>query len=101
MLILNSPLVPGDAKTDNIGHLGGFITGTFVGFAISEQYDADARAAERVPDRYTRQEYESKSACCCFFWRFFLVITCLWFLALFLWFYLIDLDSLPEEDDDI
>lgn len=102
MLLMNTPLLPGDARTDTIGHLGGFVTGTFVGFAISEQYDADARAAERVPDKYTREEYEDKSECCCFFRRFYLVVSILWFLGLFLYFYLgIDLDSLPEEDDYI
>lgn len=100
MLLLNTPLVQGDPRTDVVGHLGGFLTGTLVGLAISEQYDAEARAADRVPDRYTREEYEAKSACCCFFYRFFLVVTVGWFLGLFLYFYLgIDLDELPETDE--
>merc|ERR1712216_322658 len=104
MGLLNSPIVPGDPRVDVVGHLGGFLTGTFVGFAITEQYDADAREAEpeRVPDRFTREEYEAKSECCCFFRRFFLVVSICWFLGLFLYFYLgIDLETLPEEDDYI
>ena len=70
-LLLNSPFLQLDPHIDNMGHLGGFITGALVGFAISEQYDAQARAGNRAPDRYTEEEYNNKSACCCFFWRFF------------------------------
>ena len=36
MLLLNSGLLGSDAHVDNFGHLGGFITGALVGFAISE-----------------------------------------------------------------
>ena len=36
MLLMNSPFLPADPRVDNVGHLGGFITGTFIGFAISE-----------------------------------------------------------------
>jgi membrane associated rhomboid family serine protease len=36
LVILNSPLMQNDPHTDNIGHLGGFITGILVGFAITE-----------------------------------------------------------------
>lgn len=36
MIIMQSPLMAQDERVDNIGHLGGFITGAFVGFAITE-----------------------------------------------------------------
>jgi membrane associated rhomboid family serine protease len=36
LVLLNSPLMQSDPHTDNIGHLGGFITGILVGFAITE-----------------------------------------------------------------
>lgn len=42
-----------DPKIDNWGHLGGLITGIFAGIAITENLDADARAAKRSPDRFT------------------------------------------------
>ena len=42
-----------DGETDNWGHLGGFITGIFAGFAIAEWFDLEARSKDRTPDRFT------------------------------------------------
>lgn len=101
MILLNLNLGPhSDSHVDNWGHLGGLITGILVGFTLTEFYDLQARNKERVPDRYTRREYEDKSACCNFFRYFCLVLLILWFLALFIVFYLIDVDSLPDDDED-
>ena len=59
-----------DGHIDNFGHLGGLITGIIAGFAISEQFDAEARSKGRTPDRFTEEEYKSRSGCCTFFNRF-------------------------------
>lgn len=101
MILMNLNIGPhSDSHVDNWGHLGGLITGTLVGFTLTEFYDLEARMKERVPDRFTREEYEKKSACCAFFRYFCLVLTILWFVALFTVFYMIDVDSLPVDDDD-
>lgn len=101
MILLNLNLGPhSDSHVDNWGHLGGLITGILVGFSLTEFYDLEARNKERPPDRFTREEYEKKSACCAFFRYFCTVLTVLWFVALFVVFYLIDVDALPDDDDD-
>ena len=64
MIILN--FAKTDPKVDNWGHLGGLITGIFAGFAIAEWYDGDARSKDRIPDRFTEEEYENKWGCCLF-----------------------------------
>jgi len=101
MVLMNLNIGPhSDSHVDNWGHLGGLITGTLVGFSMTEFYDLEARNKERTPDRYTRAEYEKKSACCVVFRYFCFVLTILWFIALFVVFYLIDIDALPSEDED-
>ena len=102
MAILNSNIGPGsDPHVDGLGHLGGMITGGIVGFAISEQYDADAIAAERTPDRFTDEEYKARSGCCSFCSRCGLVTLIVWFLTLFIWFYCLDAESIPDDESGI
>jgi len=48
-------------QSSNIGHQGGFITGVFVGFTITEQYDYNALEAGRTPDRYLEEEWKDRS----------------------------------------
>jgi len=102
LILLNLNIGPGsDPHTDNYGHLGGLITGIIAGFSLSEQYDADARSKERTPDRFTEEEYASKSACCCFFRRFCQGLLLLWFVGLFVYFYAfmpIDYEEDPEDE---
>ena len=102
MILMNLHLErPGAiSHVDVWGHIGGLITGFFVGLAISELYDIDARSKERLPDRLTPIEYERQSSCCIFFRYFGITTTIIWFLALFIVFFIIDLDSLPIENDD-
>jgi len=38
--------------------LGGLVTGIFVGIALTEKFDYDARDAGRAPDRFIEEEYE-------------------------------------------
>lgn len=52
-----------DAKVDNWGHLGGGITGVFVSMAITEDLDGDAANKDRIPDRFTEEEYKRRSGC--------------------------------------
>lgn len=102
MAILNSNIGPGaDPHVDGLGHLGGMITGGIVGFAISEQYDADAIEAERTPDRFTDEEYKARSGCCAFCSRCGLVTLIVWFLTLFIWFYCLDAESIADDESGI
>lgn len=52
-----------DDRIDNIGHLGGFITGFFAGLAITEFFDYQAREENRIPDRFTEEEYGFCNGC--------------------------------------
>jgi len=104
MVLLNLNIGPGsDSHIDNFGHLGGLISGILIGLSLTEDYDGDARNAERTPDRFTEREYKEKSACCkscCCNWcgRIFLII---WFVCLFTYFYLImDISFEDDTDDD-
>jgi rhomboid protease GluP len=64
LVVLNLNIGPGsDPHIDNFGHLGGLITGFFAGFAISEQFDAEAREKNRHPDRFTEEEYRERPGC--------------------------------------
>lgn len=103
MVLLNLNIGPhADSHVDNWGHLGGLITGILAGLALTEQYDAAARAKGRAPDRFTAEQYEGRSACCRFFHRCGQVCLVLWFLILFIYFYVcIDLDLLPEDDEGV
>ena len=61
IVIINLNVGPfSDGNIDNFGHIGGLITGIITGVAISEWLDYQARRAGRVPDRFTKEEYESK-----------------------------------------
>ena len=85
-----------DSKVDNWGHLGGLITGILAGLAITEQYDAEARANDRIPDRFTEEEANCRSSCLNRCGTVFLI---LWFLALFIYFWaFIPLDYVDEDD---
>ena len=78
-------------ESANIGHQGGLITGIFVGLTLSEQYDYNALSAdpERIPDRYTEEEWKDRSKCRnCFCARLGLVLLISWFTFLFCLFYL-------------
>jgi len=100
LVLMNLNIGPGsDPHTDNFGHLGGLITGIISGFAISEQYDADARDKDRAPDRFTEEQYRNRSGCCSFFNRFCQILLLLWFVGLFTYFYAImDLDFEDEDE---
>lgn len=84
-----------DPNVDNYGHLGGLITGIFAGFAISEQYDADAKAAGRTPDRFTDEDWENRccSSCvdrCC---QILLIVWIVGLLVIFYVFVDVDVDQ--------
>ena len=65
MVVLNLNVGPNsDPKVDNIGHAGGFVTGVFAGLAITEFQDQAARNRERIPDRFTEEEYKARRPCC-------------------------------------
>jgi membrane associated rhomboid family serine protease len=64
LVLMNLNIGPGaDKKIDNWGHLGGLITGILAGLAITEQYDAEARNEDRIPDRFTEEEANCRSSC--------------------------------------
>lgn len=101
MIILN--FAKSDPKVDNWGHLGGLITGIFAGFAIAEWFDAEARSKERVPDRFTEEEYERKSGCCkfCALIRVGTIFLFLWLITLLVLFYtVVDVDVEQGNIDD-
>jgi len=87
MLLMN--FIHSDPKVDNWGHLGGFITGILAGFAICEWLDGNARSAERIPDRFTEEEYENKSYCCkcCVLIRCGTIWLFIWLITLLVLFY--------------
>jgi hypothetical protein len=101
---MNLNVGPGaDPKIDNWGHLGGGITGIFASIAITEYLDWKGRDKERVPDRFTEEEYERRSSCCktwCCHWTGTILLT-VWLLTLIIFFYaFVDVDSLEMEDID-
>lgn len=58
LILLNLNMGPGaDSHVDNWGHLGGLISGIFIGIALTEKFDYDARDAGRTPDRFTDEDY--------------------------------------------
>jgi hypothetical protein len=76
--------------SNNIGHQGGLVTGVLIGFTLSEQYDYRALSAGRTPDRYTRREWNDRSAFRNFVCaRCGLVFLIIWFLTLILVFYFV------------
>ena len=58
MILSNQGLQP-DPFATNLGHLGGLITGFFIGFLITEQYDYEAEKKNRTPDRFLDEEYKN------------------------------------------
>ena len=101
---MNLNIGPGaDSKVDNFGHLGGLITGIFAGIAITEFQDHTARKNDRIPDRFTEEQYKERSSCrnswFCNFIGVQLLI--LWLLSLLVIFFVfIDTDDLRQEDLD-
>lgn len=90
LLLMNLNIGPNaDPKVDNIGHLGGFVTGVFAGLAITEFIDQGARNRDRKPDRYTEEEWETRSECCdSFVCRWVgTALLIIWFVLLFTLFY--------------
>jgi len=90
LLLMNLNIGPNsDPKVDNIGHLGGFVTGVFAGLAITEFIDQGARNRDRKPDRYTEEEWETRSSCCdSFVCRWVgTALLIIWFVLLFTLFY--------------
>lgn len=78
-----------DSHVDNFGHLGGFITGFFAGFAIAELFDCRARSRNETPDRFTEEEYKDMSSCCkgTVFNFIGLILLITWFITLIVIFY--------------
>jgi len=101
---MNLNIGPGsDPKVDNWGHLGGGITGFFFAFCVAENLDADARKANRTPDRFSDEEYEKQMKCrktwvCQYLGYFFLSA---WILTLIVYFYaFVDVDDIHQDDID-
>lgn len=103
LILMNLNIGPNaDGHVDNWGHLGGCITGVLCGYALTNQYDADARAAERAPDRFTEEQYKNKSGCCKSLPinRLGQILLFIWFAGLFIYFYFIMDISFEDEDED-
>lgn len=79
-----------DGNVDNFGHLGGLITGILVGMTLAEQYDREARSGDRVPDRFTPQQYSRRERFCNYFFCNYLghLLLGLYFIAGFTVFYM-------------
>jgi len=59
LILMNLNIGPhSDEKVDNIGHAGGFTTGVFAGLAITEFQDQGARFRDRIPDRFTEEDFK-------------------------------------------
>lgn len=58
IVVVNMNIGPmADGSTDNYGHLGGLIVGILCGFVITEQFDREARASDRRPDRFSEDQW--------------------------------------------
>ena len=104
LILMNLNIGPhSDSHVDNWGHLGGCITGVFVGIALTEKFDYDARDAGRTPDRFTDEEYQEMSSCrknCLYNWCG-CVLLWLWIVTLLVVFYAFtDTDNLEQGDID-
>lgn len=104
LILMNLNMGPNaDSHVDNWGHLGGLITGIFVGFALTEKFDYDARDAGRTPDRFTDEDYKEQSSCrksfVCNWCGCTLLV--LWFLTLLIVFYAFtDTENLEQGNID-
>jgi len=85
--------------------LGGLITGIFTGLAITETFDIQAEKSDRIPDRFTEEEYKNRCCLCkTFLWNVCgIILLFLWFFILLVIFYgYIDTENMDQGsiDDD-
>ena len=65
IVVINMNIGPmADGSVDNYGHLGGLLTGMLCSLVITEQLDRQARSKDRIPDRFTSEQWIFRDKYC-------------------------------------
>ena len=89
-----------DGTVDNYGHYGGLLTGFLAGITLSEQYDLQARNKKRIPDRFTREEYNYREFLCnniIFNFLGHILLTAYFVILLVIFFGYTDVDNIEQD----